>query len=268
MNHMNKFCLNWNGYDANIREHFKKFREDQKMSDVTLVSDDGQHIRAHKIILTAGSDFFSDIFMKSNHSNMLVYLKGISSDKLEPVIDFIYNGEVFITQEQMKVFIETGKDLQVKGLEGELTGVEENENKMLTNPQENKQRHEEDCEDVKVFISSPEVSKMNEEISQARNNELSLQVNEMIEKIDGVWRCKICGRTPARNTMSETRRHAERHIEGMSHACHICSKIFPHRHSLSCHISNVHSELICCDICGKTGMNRKAYRDHKRKNHN
>merc|ERR1719508_521625 len=93
--------------------------EDKRLFDVTLVTDDGQHIQAHKIILSAGSHFFSDIFMKSNHSNMLVYLKGISSDKLEPVIDFIYNGEVFITQEQLEVFIETGNELLVKGLEGE-----------------------------------------------------------------------------------------------------------------------------------------------------
>ena len=44
----------------------------------------------------------------------------MTSDKLEPVIDFIYNGEVFITQEQLGAFIETGKELQVKGLEREL----------------------------------------------------------------------------------------------------------------------------------------------------
>merc|ERR1719430_2714617 len=123
---MDKFCLDWNSYDANIRENFKTLREDQKLCDVTLVTDDGQHIQAHKIILSSGSNFFSDIFMKSNHSSMLVYMKGISSDKLEPVIDFIYNGEAFITQERMKVFIETGKELKVKGLEGELTGVKEN----------------------------------------------------------------------------------------------------------------------------------------------
>jgi len=116
MNNMDKFCLNWNGYDTNIRESFRKLREDQRLFDVTLVTDDGQHIQAHKIILSAGSIFFSDIFMKSNNSNMLVYLKGICSDTLEPVIDFIYNGEPFTTQEKLKEFIEAGKELQVKGL--------------------------------------------------------------------------------------------------------------------------------------------------------
>ena len=123
---MDKFCLNWNAFDANIRQYFKKIRETKNLFDVTLVTDDGQYIQAHKIILAAGSHFFNDIFMKSNHSDMLVYLKGISSDKIEHVIDFIYNGETFLAQEDLNAFIETGEELKIKGLEGELTGSVEN----------------------------------------------------------------------------------------------------------------------------------------------
>ena len=76
---MDKFCLNWNGYDANIRESFKKLREDRRLFDVTLVTDDGQHTQAHKIILSAGSNFFSDSFLKSKQTNMPICLKGTSS---------------------------------------------------------------------------------------------------------------------------------------------------------------------------------------------
>jgi len=262
---MDKFCLNWNGYDANIRESFRKIRENQRLSDVTLVTDDGQHIQAHKIILSAGSNFFNDIFMKSNHSNMLVYLKGISSDKLEPVIDFIYNGETFITQEQLKMFIETGEELQVKGLKGELTGVDENKIKITKKPHEYEQNYD-NYDTEKVFTDSPEVAKMNEANLQSTNAELSLQINEIIEKNEGVWGCKICGKTATKN--SNIRNHAEMHIEGMSHTCHICSKTFTNRPCLSKHVSDIHSELFSCDICGKTGMARIAYRYHKRSKHN
>merc|ERR1719427_2295583 len=164
MNSMNKFCLNWSGYDANIRDHFRKLREDQRCSDVTLVTNDGQHIQAHNIILSAGSNFFSDIFKKSNHSNMLVYLKGISSEKLEPVIDFVYNGEAFVTQEQLKVFIETGKELQVKGLDGELTGVGQNEAENPIIPQESENEYD-NHKDEKTFTGLPgdTVAKLDEE---------------------------------------------------------------------------------------------------------
>ena len=267
MSNMDKFCLNWNGYDTNIRESFRKLREDQRLSDVTLVTDDGQHMQAHKVVLSAGSNFFRDIFMKGNHSNMLVYLKGISSDMLEPVIDYIYYGEAFIIQEQLKVFIETGKELQVKGLEGELTGIVEKTPEMPKNPKENEQTYDYH-EDEKVFTGSPEVPKMNEPNLhlQITNNELSVQINEMTEKNEGAWRCKICGKTASRSDI--IRNHAERHIEGMSHACHICSKTFPNRPALSSHIFYIHSELFSCDLCEKTGMNREAYRVHKRRNHN
>ena len=239
MNNMNNFCLNWNGYDSNIRESFKKLREDQRLFDVTLVTDDGHHIQAHKIILSAGSNFFSDIFIKSNHSNMLVYLKGISSDKIEPVLDFIYNGEAFITQERLEIFIETGKELQVKGLEGELTGITEIDRESSTNPQESGNGYDEKEPDNELADMKSLLAKMDEENHQlGTDNEIGHQINEIIEKNDDVWRCKICGKTAT--TKYNIRRHAELHIEGISHSCHICNKTFTNKNSLDVHIYRQH----------------------------
>ena len=45
--------MNWTGYDANIKEYFGKRREDKSLFDVTLATDDGQHIQAHKIVLSS-----------------------------------------------------------------------------------------------------------------------------------------------------------------------------------------------------------------------
>jgi len=277
--------------------------------DVTLVTDDGQHIQAHKIILSAGSNFFNDIFMKSNHSNMLVYLKGISSDKLEPVIDFIYKGEAFIPREQLKAFIEIGEELKVRGLEGE--GVGQNENENLSNHIESQDGCESkdfeaeniglsedtdakiedtnariDDTDIKIdegilrSSSDPRLqlneiiekdedkdadAKINEGILKLETLDLRLQLNEIIEKDEGVWRCKKCGKTAAKKQNLE--KHAERHVEGMVHACHLCSKTFTTSSCLRMHITRIHSELFSCHICGKTGMNRGLYKDHNKKNH-
>ena len=121
---MEKLSIKWREFEANIRGHFISLREDKKMFDVTLATEDGQQIQAHKIILSAGSNFFSDIFMKSNHSNMLIYLKRISGPQLEHITDFMYKGEAFITQEELKLFLEAGKELQIKGLKGELQGLQ------------------------------------------------------------------------------------------------------------------------------------------------
>ena len=90
---MEKFCLKWNKFEANIRESFRNLREEERLFDVTLATDDGHHMKAHKMLLSAGSDFFSDIFMKSNRKNILIYMEGISNTEieLEHVADFMYN---------------------------------------------------------------------------------------------------------------------------------------------------------------------------------
>merc|ERR1711983_747382 len=106
MNSDEEWCLKWDEFDSNIREYFRSLRKQGGLFDVTLATEDGHQIQAHKIILSAASNFFSDIFLKSDHTNMLVYLKGIRKDQLETVIDFIYNGEAYITQEDLKTFLE------------------------------------------------------------------------------------------------------------------------------------------------------------------
>ena len=121
---MDKFCLKWNDFDTNIREYFGKLRDDQISYDVTLVTDDGQQIQAHKLILSAGSQLFKDILIRSDNNNVLIYLQGIRSDLIKHVTDFIYNGEVFIKQEELKEVLETGKDLKVNGLMGEIQGAQ------------------------------------------------------------------------------------------------------------------------------------------------
>ena len=65
--------------------------------------------------------------MKNNLTNMLIYLKGINSVYLQHVTDFLYNGEAFITQDELKVFIETAQEVQVKGLQGDLQNLGETE---------------------------------------------------------------------------------------------------------------------------------------------
>merc|ERR1719369_1531127 len=107
MINMDKWCMKWNEFDTNIKEYFKILREDERLLDVTLVTDDGQHIQAHRLILSAGCQFFNDIFLKNNQANMLIYLKGINSVQLEHLLQFIYDGEVSVGKEDLKEFLET-----------------------------------------------------------------------------------------------------------------------------------------------------------------
>merc|ERR1712179_249935 len=271
MNIMDKFCLSWNGYDASIRETSRKLREDQRLFDVTLVTDDGQHIQAHKIILSAGSHFFGDIFLKSNQTNMLIYLKGVNSIHLEHLLDFIYNGEASVEHEELRAFLEAGEELQVKGFEAYVAGVGESVDEESVRYVNEKEEMYENKGNVSEFNSVCDPLEPSSEhfyfpvVDIDANTDVNLQILEMIEMSDGVWKCKVCGKTS--KYKKDMREHAETHIEGMSHACHICNKSLSSRSSLRLHINNIHSELLSCDLCGKSGMNKQDIYNHKRRQH-
>ena len=46
-----KLCLQWNDFKENAALAFGKLRNKSEFSDVTLVSQDGEKIEAHKMIL-------------------------------------------------------------------------------------------------------------------------------------------------------------------------------------------------------------------------
>ena len=96
-------------------------------------------------------------------------------------------------------------------------------------------------------------------------SDLDLQIKQMIEKSDGLYKFKVCGRT--NHNMGTIWIHAETHIKGMSHACHICNKSFQNRPSLRTHINHIHNGQLTCDLCGKSGMNKSTYYHHKRTQH-
>ena len=101
-----------------------------------------------------------------------------------------------------------------------------------------------------------------EEDNLVLNTNLDLQIEQMIEKNEGLWKCKVCGKTSRPKNI--IKRHAETHIEGVSHSCHICNKTLSNRPSLKVHIINAHSELsFTCNNCGNTGMTKMAYKKHK-----
>ena len=85
---------------------------------MTLGCEDGQQIEVHKVILAASSPFFQRILKRNKHSQPLIYMKGMRSDDLTAIIDFLYYGEANIYQENLDSFLAIAEELQLKGLEG------------------------------------------------------------------------------------------------------------------------------------------------------
>merc|ERR1712129_364274 len=187
------------------------------------------------MVLSAGSHLFSDIFKKTNHFNMLIYLKGISSAEIEPVVDFLYNGEAFVDHDYVKTFLGTAKELQVKGLSGEFGGICENaaenlsiknqniehDDKMMNSENKsikNREIHLDPLEEFSFDTNDCSLVKTEEIIHTSNTKKgIALQIDRIIEKDDGLWICKVCGKSTLKNTNIRT--HAERHIEGVSYTC-------------------------------------------------
>ena len=113
---MEKFCLNWNDFQQNACSAFNQLRNDKDLTDITLISEEGEHMLAHKIVLSSSSDFFKDLFKKANHTNPLIFLSGFDSKVLTAVLDYIYNGAVNLFQKEIDLFIESAQKLKIHGL--------------------------------------------------------------------------------------------------------------------------------------------------------
>ena len=105
----------------------------------------------------------------------------------------------------------------------------------------------------------------NEEDPVGINTELEIQINQMMERSEKVWKCKVCGK---RSIKQDIKVHVETHIDGLVFSCQICNKTSTTRGSLQYHISNYHSGLsFTCDICSKSWVTRNAFNKHNRVYH-
>ena len=57
-----KFDLKWNDFHSNVSKSFGLLRNEDYLHDVTLVSDDYKQVTAHKLVLSACSEYFKNIF--------------------------------------------------------------------------------------------------------------------------------------------------------------------------------------------------------------
>ena len=113
-----KFSLKWNDYQLNWNRSLSEFRKTTDLSDVTLITDDKVKFSAHKIILSACSNMFKFIFKDNTHAHSLLYLSSVSSENLQLILDYMYNGEVNLFQEQLDSFLESAQKLEVEGMLG------------------------------------------------------------------------------------------------------------------------------------------------------
>lgn len=119
-----QFCLKWNNHHSNMLSVFDDLYKQQSFCDVTLACD-GTVIRAHKNVLSACSPFFHAVFMANPCKHPVVILKDIRFSDLKALVEFMYRGEVNVSQDELPILLKVAEALQIRGLAGSENGTDE-----------------------------------------------------------------------------------------------------------------------------------------------
>ncbi|XP_023725650.1 modifier of mdg4 isoform X14 [Cryptotermes secundus] len=119
-----QFSLRWNNFHSNLTSGFHALLQGEDLVDVTLAAG-GQFVQAHKIVLSVCSPYFKDLFKVNPCKHPIVILKDVCHKDLVAILQFMYRGEVNVRQEELATFLKTAEMLQIKGLTGEDSPIEE-----------------------------------------------------------------------------------------------------------------------------------------------
>ncbi|XP_021915079.1 longitudinals lacking protein isoform X18 [Zootermopsis nevadensis] len=122
-----QFCLKWNNHQSTIVAGFDTLLESGTLVDCTLAAE-GQYLKAHKVVLSACSPYFELLLSQHDEKHPIVILKDIKFQELKAMVDYMYHGEVNISQDQLGALLKAAESLQIKGLSDSGGGGSEREN--------------------------------------------------------------------------------------------------------------------------------------------
>ena len=253
-NSVEKLCLKWNDFEQNISSAFGILRQDKDFVDVTLVSEDGQQLDLHKVVLASSSPFFLQLLKKSNPTHHpLIFMRGVTFEDLAAIVDFLYLGEANILEENLDGFLTLAGELELKGLSGRTKG--ENKDKAASPPSRNKKGQKdnkskkEKSQESYIFrdlnIPSPQTDlTIQSPKTEGAVDQVGEEIRSMMEKskvnFDSARRpatiCKVCGKE---GQASNIWNHIEAiHLTSdVSYTCDLCGKISRSRNGMFLHKS-------------------------------
>ncbi|CAH1110795.1 unnamed protein product [Psylliodes chrysocephalus] len=110
-----QFCLKWNNFQANITSQFETLRDDEDFTDVTIACD-GQKMQAHKVVLSACSPFFKELFKTNPCPHPIIFMRDVEAQHITALMEFMYAGEVNVAQTHLSAFLKTAESLKIRGL--------------------------------------------------------------------------------------------------------------------------------------------------------
>ena len=169
--------------------------------------------------------------------NPLIYLDGVEAKNLHLILDYIYQGEVQIFQDDLDSFLNVAKKLKIEGLTGVDEEIKEDEQKVFqSNTEEIEDSIDPTNQETKVI--SQTVANLSSVIDRRRgifyNYKGREAVAALLEQCEVGWKCKQCGKLAS--TKGNIELHAEAHVDGLSFDCSKCDESFSTRRKVNNHL--------------------------------
>ncbi|CAK9827962.1 Longitudinals lacking protein, isoforms H/M/V [Anthophora retusa] len=110
-----QFCLRWNNHQSTLIQNFDTLLETGTLVDCTLAAE-GKYLKAHKVVLSACSPYFEGLLSEHYDMHPIFILKDVKFKELKAMMDYMYKGEVNISQDQLAALLKAAESLQIKGL--------------------------------------------------------------------------------------------------------------------------------------------------------
>ncbi|XP_071050887.1 protein bric-a-brac 1 isoform X2 [Onthophagus taurus] len=110
------YCLRWNNYQSNMTSVFHQLLQNEAFVDVTLACND-LSLKAHKVVLSACSAYFQKLLLENPCKHPTIIMpQDVCYADLKFIIEFVYKGEIDVSQAELQSLLKTADQLKIKGL--------------------------------------------------------------------------------------------------------------------------------------------------------
>ena len=237
-------------------------RNENFLTDVTLVTEDFSFLPAHQIILTAMSGYFEQLFrLKVTTKQTLVCLQSVSYLELTQIIQYIYQGEIEIDEDKLDRFLELAERFGLKGLSIERQSLNDSKELLLEGRKVNEKEKIQgnDIETLERAIKKENLAlTFNQSLKQNRFLNCSLPYSKNKNLI-----AFVAGREVSMEEIDEMILPLYKKNENKDYVCLKCPMVAKGLKHISEHVEKHIKELdYICKECGKRFAISQANRFH------
>merc|ERR1711872_332868 len=131
----------------------------------------------HRLVLCACSSVFREIILKSSTPNPSILLFDVELQELYNLLDFMYKGEVSVSQDRLQKFLDLAEKLEVKGLYQQGQSKTDSEKTKINH---NPPAHNRDKEVSKTTTNDVEKVKEPAMIAMEDDNDVNLVAEDVV----------------------------------------------------------------------------------------